>query len=724
MRALKAIFFAVAFLLLSFSCKEQEQESHKFPFYESFVDIPGVTFFEIKAVEALRGKNVSFVYGSLLGTETFYGQHNEIKGYTALFCKHLSNLFGIEFKPAIYDWSDLIAGLANESIDFTGELTANDERRKTYYMTDAISERSVKYFYLKDAAPFSQIAASRPLRFGFLNGAVTLGMVSMLSQEKFEPFIVADHIEAYKALKSGEIDAFLDESNVEAIFDVYEDIVSEEILPLIYSTVSLATRKQELAPIISIVQKMLRKGYNVHSVEMQKQGRLEYAKSKLQRQFTAEEREYLRQSPFVPFAVEFDNYPVSFHNKHENALQGVIPDVLREIETLTGLSFEMQDSKKTSSAHELWTKTALMKDKHALISKLEYPDIGTSEILYKKVGLVKGSSHTELFKFWFPNHPKIAEFENATKAFRALELGDIDLLMASQNKLLLMTNYMEQPGYKVNVLFEHPYELRLGFNKGEDVLLSIVEKTLQQIEIERIAERWEHRIYDYRVKFAEAQFMWFTGSSVLLFCIIILLFILYKKNRSEGKRLEILVQKRASEIEEQRRMLEHMSLTDQLTKLPNRRNFDMRLDLEWRNAIRSKHVISLLMLDIDNFKDYNDKYGHQKGDEILCLISKAISQTLRRSTDFVARWGGEEFAILLPFTEAEGAIKVAEFIRANIENTKVPLSDGAASALTVSIGVNTQIPKQSSSMDSFISLADKELYRAKEMGKNRVCHVS
>jgi diguanylate cyclase (GGDEF)-like protein len=168
--------------------------------------------------------------------------------------------------------------------------------------------------------------------------------------------------------------------------------------------------------------------------------------------------------------------------------------------------------------------------------------------------------------------------------------------------------------------------------------------------------------------------------------------------------------------------MEGMSLTDQLTKLPNRRNFDMRLDLEWKNAMRSKNALSLLMLDIDNFKKYNDKYGHQKGDEILCIISKTISKTLKRSTDFVARWGGEEFAVLLSFTNAEGAAIVAEFMRANVENAKVPLDDGSTSSLTVSIGVNTYDPQQSTfSMEDFISIADKELYRAKGSGKNRVC---
>jgi diguanylate cyclase (GGDEF)-like protein len=164
-----------------------------------------------------------------------------------------------------------------------------------------------------------------------------------------------------------------------------------------------------------------------------------------------------------------------------------------------------------------------------------------------------------------------------------------------------------------------------------------------------------------------------------------------------------------------------MSLTDQLTGLPNRRNFDMRLDMEWKIAIREKQSISFLMLDIDHFKIYNDKYGHQQGDEVLRKIAENIEHTLNRPGDFVARWGGEEFAILLSNTDANGALKIAETIRMNVENMSVPLSNGTVVKLTVSIGVNTQSP-ENSPLEHFISVADKELYRAKEAGRNRVCY--
>jgi diguanylate cyclase (GGDEF)-like protein len=455
--------------------------------------------------------------------------------------------------------------------------------------------------------------------------------------------------------------------------------------------------------------------------------------------FSEEEREYIRKNPVVHFAAEFDNYPVSFYNKHDKQWQGIVFDVLKKVETLTGMSFEVANEPSSSWAdilkmledgkvpmiselirskerenRFLWSETALMKSNHVLISKLEHPYISMNEILYMKVGFSKGTAHEELFKLWFPNHSNYTEYENQISAFKALELGEIDLFMTGQNVLLTMINYMELPGYKINVLFDRTYESLLGFNKNERILRSILEKTLQQVDVEKISEQWRRKTYDYRIKLAEVRFQWLIGVAVLFLCIIILLLVLYKRIRSEEKRLETLVQQRTAEIDEQRKLLEYMSLTDTLTDLPNRRNFDMRLDIEWRSAIREKQAISFLMIDIDDFKKYNDKYGHQHGDEVLRTIAKTIEHTLKRPGDFVARWGGEEFAVILSNTSSGGALKIAELIRENVEKTSV----------TVSIGVNTQAPDQGSSLKYFVSIADKELYRAKENGKNRVCVTS
>jgi len=173
------------------------------------------------------------------------------------------------------------------------------------------------------------------------------------------------------------------------------------------------------------------------------------------------------------------------------------------------------------------------------------------------------------------------------------------------------------------------------------------------------------------------------------------------------------------QMQNQIKLIKYLSMMDQLTDIPNRRNFDSRMRTEWEHAIRNGTFISLLMIDIDFFKNYNDKYGHQQGDVALKTMADIFKQTLKRSVDFVARWGGEEFVILLPNTNLAGALGIAEIIRAKAVDTDIMLED-SVTRLTLSIGVSTIKPEHGSSLDAFISGADKALYIAKESGRNQV----
>ena len=165
-----------------------------------------------------------------------------------------------------------------------------------------------------------------------------------------------------------------------------------------------------------------------------------------------------------------------------------------------------------------------------------------------------------------------------------------------------------------------------------------------------------------------------------------------------------------------------ISMKDQLTGLPNRRSFDSRLDLEWNGAIREKRNLSILIIDLDYFKDYNDTFGHQQGDVALQAVADAIKRALKRSIDFAARWGGEEFVVLLPLTDHRGALIVAESFRAEIENSRIRCADEKGAAITASIGINTLIPTPQDTLESFVAGADSALYRAKETGRNRIAH--
>ena len=172
----------------------------------------------------------------------------------------------------------------------------------------------------------------------------------------------------------------------------------------------------------------------------------------------------------------------------------------------------------------------------------------------------------------------------------------------------------------------------------------------------------------------------------------------------------------------QMRLIEQISMVDQLTSIPNRRGFDNRMGMEWVRAAREKSFISVLLLDVDKFKVFNDTYGHQQGDAVLCAVASVLSGSISRPADYAARWGGEEFIVLLPDTGLSDALAIAERIRRNVSEMSVPCADGSETKVTVSIGVKTQSPSRDSMHDHFISDADKALYRAKETGRNRVCH--
>ncbi|MBF0552369.1 MAG: diguanylate cyclase [Deltaproteobacteria bacterium] len=167
--------------------------------------------------------------------------------------------------------------------------------------------------------------------------------------------------------------------------------------------------------------------------------------------------------------------------------------------------------------------------------------------------------------------------------------------------------------------------------------------------------------------------------------------------------------------------LQNLSLRDGLTGVANRRKFDDFLEMEWRRAIREGQPVSLIMMDIDYFKAFNDTYGHQEGDQVLTRVAQTAVKLVKRPADLVARYGGEEFAVVLPGTGLVGARHVAEKIRQGVQQLGIAHSLSQMNQMvTVSLGVAGQIPSVNSSPCQLIQAADAALYRAKEEGRNRV----
>lgn len=170
--------------------------------------------------------------------------------------------------------------------------------------------------------------------------------------------------------------------------------------------------------------------------------------------------------------------------------------------------------------------------------------------------------------------------------------------------------------------------------------------------------------------------------------------------------------------------LETLAAIDSLTGIANRRHFDNILGAEWKRAIRTGTPTGLLLMDVDFFKNFNDLYGHVQGDECLRDLAKWIAQEIRRPGDMVARFGGEEFAAILPDTDEKGAADVAEKIRQAVAGRRMPHSGNPHAVVTISIGCASLIPMRGSTERDLIEAADKALYRAKNVGRNEVVRAS
>ena len=178
---------------------------------------------------------------------------------------------------------------------------------------------------------------------------------------------------------------------------------------------------------------------------------------------------------------------------------------------------------------------------------------------------------------------------------------------------------------------------------------------------------------------------------------------------------------RARLIDNLARDLDKMSREDPLTGIANRRVFDMRLRREWQQGTRTAAPLSLLMIDIDHFKRFNDSLGHQAGDACLQAVAQVLASSAARSTDLPARYGGEEFSVILPVTDEGGAEQVAKTILYRVQRLEVLHPDSStAPHITVSIGVATLLATADKAENELIKVADRALYRAKKEGRNRV----
>jgi PAS domain S-box-containing protein len=456
-------------------------------------------------------------------------------------------------------------------------MTPTPERRQVYFMTHSIAERSLGIFTHENNDRFQKETDVNGLKMGFYGGTITAqSLKNSYPALNFEVVDLFSVQEVAESLASGRIDAFIGDAVSSAEYEDYPSVQCKEFFPLVYTTVSLTTGNPKYKPIISVVDKYIEAGGIDRLYELYRQGGYEYAKYELGRHYTETEARYIEalaaSGAKVPVALEHDNYPICFYNTKDKEFQGIALDILSEITMMTGIEFrvvtgentpwykiiEMLDTNEVSFVSQLlytpersnkylWSQ--LYSAVHyALISRIDYPHLQVSQVVRARVGVSKGSAYEEMYNTWFPNNVNLTRYNSNIEAMRALERGEVDLVMASENALTLMTNYYEKAGYMINIRFNTMEESYFGFNLDEEVLVSIISKAQNYIDAEKINGYWTRRMFNYEREVAEARLPWLIGMTALSLLTLTLILIMFLRSRSEKRRLAELVEEKTSTL--------------------------------------------------------------------------------------------------------------------------------------------------------------------------------
>ena len=313
-------------------------------------------------------------------------------------------------------------------------------------------------------------------------------------------------------------------------------------------------------------------------------------------------------------------------------------------------------------------------------------------------------------------HPEWAE------AFRAASLRGWEYALAHQEEIAALIHAKYAPDLPVE---------KLRFEA--DRMMPLVRSDLVELGHTHVG-RWQHIFNVYRelglvpggadVDFSRLIYrlpqptdlrwlLWVLAAGALVLVVVVWI----------ARRFYRFNSRLREQLEENRRLqdeLRALAITDPLTNLHNRRHFDIVCGTEWERARRDHRPLAVLFIDVDYFKSYNDYYGHRAGDDCLAVVGKAVGQSLQRPADLAARYGGDEFVVLLPDTDTDGALDVARRLLAAISALDLPHEASSFTRVTSSIGVAQLVPGPNHSFQELLGRADRALYAAKEAGRNRV----
>ena len=548
MKRVYLLSLLIAVVLVS-GCAEQPRQDI---WFESYRDIPGITEEQIQAIGQLQERHGYFLYGMVQNDEAVYTSDGEIVGFSARMSDWISELFGIPVIPVIYETiSDLMESFDNGTVHFTGQFPRIPALEERFAMTDPISKRSVAIARVPGSRPLSEIEQERDLRILFTRGSALNSVLRNIGAlDNFEYTHIDTPEEAAELLLRGEADAYIGDG-VLTVSIALPGFRVEPFYPFVFGYASFSALDPELIPIVDAVQKVLDNGGMSILAQLYASGKEDINRHRMFLLLNDQEREFIANNPVIPMAAHGFSYPISFFSEWEQEIQGIAHDILRQIELIAEIRFEIirpdlisnRDVRRMLYEGEVYLATgpfrtagdepfllsdSFFSDRFILLSRADMPIIGVNEVLYMSVGLVGGSAFDTAFQAMFPNHINIVRFSYQDDVLEALESGEVDMAFNSMRGLLRATNLLERPGFRANLVFEGNYYISFAINENMPVLASIIDKALIIVDTQSISSYWMGRTFDFTVRELRAMLPWFIGTVILLVCLLILLFVLYR----------------------------------------------------------------------------------------------------------------------------------------------------------------------------------------------------
>ena len=542
MALMMALVIAAANIIAG--CLEVPKSDPQISSVVSYRDIPGITAAETAEIASLKESRRSLSFAALASDEIFALSDGRLSGFSVLLCEFLSELFEIPFIPEINTWDYIKSGLDNKTIDFTGEMTPTPERMAVYHMTHPITARSLGIITRRDFPDIVSEYELNGMKIGVYENTITAeSILNIYHDLQIEIIDMINSDDANQKLQSGVIDAYV----VEADDTNDPNTKYQPLFPLVYTPVSLTTANDQLQVIISVLDKYITAGGTDRLHELHREGGNLHRRNLLSRSFTDEERAYIDslKGSKVPIVMGTDTYPVSFYNDKEKEFQGISMDVFNRISSLTGIEFEVINSTEHSwggildllqsgqaamisdlikteerKEHFIWSETPFYSTPYMFISKTNFQNLELYQIEQSVVGVVEWCATRDLYDQWFPSNTKTKLYSSQDDALDALESGEIDLFFNLGYILLYQRSYRERHDYKANYTFPVMSDIFFGFNKNQEILRSVIDKSMPHTDMEAIARDWSNRIYDYSIALARQQ-----STYMVLFIITLLVVI-------------------------------------------------------------------------------------------------------------------------------------------------------------------------------------------------------